>query len=62
MQVAWSGAVSSTLDLEGGIINYVYGGNKGFVGSAAAGDVTLWPHRHSTDGFYICRMTRKAEV
>lgn len=41
MQVAWSGAVSSTLDLEGGIINYVYGGNKGFVGSAAAGDVTL---------------------
>ena len=27
-----------------------------------AGDVTLWPHRHSTDGFYICRMTRKTEV
>lgn len=41
LQVAWSGAVSSTLELEGGIINYVYGGNKGFVGSAAAGDVTL---------------------
>ena len=27
-----------------------------------AGDVTLWPHRHGTDGFYICRMTRKTEV
>ena len=22
------------------------------------GQVTLWPHRHGTDGFYICRMTR----
>ena len=40
-QVAWGGAVSATLDLEGGVINYVYGGNKGFVGSAAAGDVVL---------------------
>ena len=27
-----------------------------------AGDVTLWPHRHGTDGFYICRMMRKTEV
>ena len=26
----------------------------------AAGQVTLWPHRHGTDGFYICRMTRRA--
>ena len=25
---------------------------------AAAGQVTLWPHLHGTDGFYICRMTR----
>ena len=25
------------------------------------GQVTLWPHRHGTDGFYICRMTRKTE-
>ena len=22
------------------------------------GQVTLWPHRHGTDGFYICRMKR----
>ena len=22
------------------------------------GQVTLWPHRHGTDGFYICRITR----
>ncbi|MEG1592817.1 MAG: 16S rRNA (cytosine(967)-C(5))-methyltransferase RsmB [Oscillibacter sp.] len=22
------------------------------------GQLTLWPHRHGTDGFYICRMTR----
>ena len=22
------------------------------------GQVTLWPHRHNTDGFYICRMER----
>lgn len=24
-----------------------------------AGQVTLWPQRHDTDGFYICRMKRK---
>ncbi len=23
------------------------------------GQMTLWPHRHDTDGFYICRMTRQ---
>ena len=23
-----------------------------------AGRLTLWPQRHGTDGFYICRMTR----
>ena len=23
------------------------------------GQVTLWPHRHGTDGFYICRMARQ---
>ena len=23
------------------------------------GQATLWPHRHHTDGFYICRMTRR---
>ena len=22
------------------------------------GQLTLWPHRHDTDGFYICRMKR----
>ena len=26
---------------------------------AETGQVTLWPHRHGTDGFYICRMTRR---
>ncbi len=26
----------------------------------APGEVTLWPHRHGTDGFYICRMRRQA--
>lgn len=24
------------------------------------GQVTLWPHRHDTDGFYICRMRQQA--
>ena len=24
------------------------------------GELTLWPHRHGTDGFYICRMKRRA--
>lgn len=24
------------------------------------GEVTFWPHRHGTDGFYICRMRRQA--
>ena len=23
------------------------------------GEITLWPHRHGTDGFYICRITRR---
>ena len=23
------------------------------------GQITLWPHLHGTDGFYICRMTRR---
>ena len=27
-------------------------------GGETEGQVTLWPHRHGTDGFYICRMTR----
>ena len=26
----------------------------------ADGQVTLWPHRNDTDGFYICRMRRQA--
>ena len=26
---------------------------------ACGGEVTLWPQRHGTDGFYICRMTRR---
>ena len=24
------------------------------------GQMTLWPHRHGTDGFFICRMVKKA--
>ena len=24
------------------------------------GRITLWPQRHGTDGFYICRMRRQA--
>ena len=24
-----------------------------------SGALTLWPQRHDTDGFYICRMTRR---
>lgn len=27
-------------------------------GDASGGEVTLWPHIHGTDGFYICRMRR----
>ena len=23
------------------------------------GELTLWPHRHGTDGFYICRLRRR---
>ena len=26
---------------------------------SAEGQTTLWPHLHDTDGFYICRMTRR---
>jgi len=26
------------------------------------GEITLWPQRHGTDGFYICRMRRQARV
>ena len=25
---------------------------------ANGGEITLWPHKHQTDGFYICRMRR----
>jgi len=25
-----------------------------------AGEITLWPHRHHTDGFYICKLRKKA--
>ena len=30
------------------------------VGEAGDGMVTLWPHRHGTDGFFICKL-RKGE-
>ena len=29
------------------------------VGDVSSGQITLWPQRHQTDGFYICRMRRK---
>ena len=28
------------------------------VGTVSDGQLTLWPQRHQTDGFYICRMRR----
>ena len=33
----------------------------GPVGMAAEGMVTLWPHRHGTDGFFIAKLRRKAQ-
>lgn len=32
----------------------------GDIGAVPSGMVTLWPHRHGTDGFFICKM-RKGE-
>ena len=32
----------------------------GPVGDVPEGMVTLYPHRHGTDGFFICRMRRTA--
>ena len=26
---------------------------------ACPGEVTLWPHRHQTDGFYICKLRKQ---
>ena len=34
----------------------------GPVGTAADGLVTLLPHRHGTDGFFICRMRREGQA
>ena len=34
----------------------------GPVGAAADGLVTLLPHRHGTDGFFICRMRREGQA
>ena len=34
----------------------------GPVGTAADGLVTLLPHRHGTDGFFICRMRREGRA
>ena len=28
------------------------------IGVASSGDITLWPHRYKTDGFYICKMQK----
>ena len=27
-------------------------------GGAESGEITLWPHRHQTDGFYLCKLRR----
>lgn len=32
---------------------------SGSAGACDAGMVTLWPHRHDTDGFFICKMRKK---
>ena len=29
------------------------------IGTVEAGQITLWPQRHDTDGFYICRMRKR---
>ena len=31
----------------------------GPIGAVGEGQITLWPQRHGTDGFYICRMRRE---
>jgi 16S rRNA (cytosine967-C5)-methyltransferase len=31
----------------------------GLEGDEAEGWVRLWPHRHGTDGFFICRLRRR---
>lgn len=51
------------------VVRWFLEGHKGFkveaftlpgaVGTAADGLVTLLPHRHGTDGFFICRMRRE---
>ena len=32
----------------------------GIIGEVGSGMITLWPHRHGTDGFFICKL-RKGE-
>lgn len=32
-----------------------------FIGTAPEGMVTLWPHRHGTDGFFICKLRKGSE-
>ena len=29
------------------------------IGEVKSGEITLWPQKHGTDGFYICRLHRK---
>ena len=33
----------------------------GPAGRAETGMVTLWPHRHGTDGFFIAKLRRRGE-
>ena len=32
---------------------------SGPVGTCESGMVTLWPHRHGTDGFFICKLRKE---
>ena len=32
----------------------------GSIGEVPSGQITLWPHLHGTDGFYICKMRKKS--
>ena len=52
----------------GGVVTDFLSGHPEFVKEdfdlpgigSCSGDATLWPQRTGTDGFYICRMRRRA--
>ena len=33
----------------------------GIIGEVGSGMITLWPHRHGTDGFFICKLRKGSE-